>query len=219
MPPPAPNVPPTAVVDKGVTSAFRAPPSAAPVAADAAPNRRSGRGIVWLAVACTLVGGLGYMIFHRPHSVTVAQVASELPAATPIEPPAAPAASAPAAEVAPPPPAAVASNEPAAAASAAPAPAPVPAAANSAAGTDSAAPGEITVTVNSVPPKALFYHFGKQVGVAPFVVQLKPGERHAYEVGLPGHITRKLVLDGTKTELTVGLREAAGTFIRRSPAF
>jgi hypothetical protein len=51
------------------------------------------------------------------------------------------------------------------------------------------------------------------------VVQLKRGERHAYEVGLPGHITRKLVLDGTKTELTVGLREDAGTFIRRSPAF
>jgi hypothetical protein len=38
-------------------------------------------------------------------------------------------------------------------------------------------------------------------------VPLKPGERHAYEVGLPGHITRKLVLDGSKTELTVGLRE------------
>ncbi len=70
-----------------------------------------------------------------------------------------------------------------------------------------------------MPPKALFYHYGKQVGVAPFVVQLQPGERHAYEVGLPGHITRKLVLDGTKTEITVGLREDPGTFIRRSPAF
>jgi hypothetical protein len=65
----------------------------------------------------------------------------------------------------------------------------------------------ITVTVNSKPPNAQFFHFGKQVGTAPFVVQLKPGEHHAYEVGLPGHITRKLVLDGSKTELTVGLRE------------
>ena len=32
---------------------------------------------------------------------------------------------------------------------------------------------------------------------------MKPTERSH----LPGHITRKLVLDGSKTELTVGLRE------------
>jgi hypothetical protein len=186
------------------------------VAADAAPNKRSGRGIVWLAVACTLIGGLGYVIFHRPHSVTVAQVASELPAAPPV-------ANAPAAEVAQPTAsdgvaAPVASGEPSALASAPPATSAAPAAA-AAASAEAPTPGTITVTVNSVPPKALFYHFGKQVGVAPFVVQLQPGERHAYEVGLPGHITRKLLLDGTKTELTVGLREDPGTFIRRSPAF
>jgi hypothetical protein len=187
------------------------------VAADAGLNKRSGRGIVWLALACTLIGGLAYVIFHRPHTVTVSQVASELPAAAPAEPP----TTAPTAELAPPPGpvAPVATNEPPAAASAAAVPdsaAPDSAATNA---TAAATPGTITVTVNSVPPKALFYHFGKQVGVAPFVVQLQPGERHSYEVGLPGHITRKLVLDGTKTELTVGLREESGTFIRRSPAF
>ena len=147
------------------------------------------------------------MIFHRPHTVTVAQVAAELPTAAPVVPPG---PTAPSAELAPPPGpvAPAASNEPAAAASTAPA-----------ATANAPIPGAITVTVNSVPPKAVFYHFGKQVGVAPFVVQLQPGERHAYEVGLPGHITRKLVLDGTKTELTVGLREDPATLIRRSPAF
>ena len=179
------------------------------MAADAAANKRSGRGIVWLAVACTVIGGLGYVIFHRPHTVTVAQVAAELPAAAPPVAPASP--TAPSAELAPPPgPVAPAtSNEPASAASAGPA-----------ASADAPTSGMITVTVNSSPPKALFLSpSGKQVGVAPFVVQLKPGERHAYEVGLPGHITRKLVLDGTKTELTVGLNEDPGTFIRRSPAF
>ena len=102
-------------------------------------------------------------------------------------------------------PTAAASPTPAPSASAAPA---APADANAPAPSANAdlAPGMITVTVNSVPPKAQFFHFGKQVGTAPFVVQLKPGERHAYEVGLPGRVTRKLVLDGTKTEITVGLR-------------
>jgi hypothetical protein len=154
-----------------------------------------------------LSGGLAYVIFHRPHTVTVAQVAAELPPAPPVAEPVVP----PSPTTAEPPPGPVApaaSDEPAAAASAAPG-----------ASTDAPTPGTITVTVNSVPPKALFYHYGKQVGVAPFVVQLKPGERHAYEVGLPGHITRKLVLDGTKTELTVGLRDDPGAVIRRSPAF
>jgi hypothetical protein len=209
LPPPAPSVTPPAIANKGVTSTFRAPPSAAPVAADAAP-KRSGRGIVWLALACTLIGGLGYVIFHRPHTVTVAQASAELPAAAPVDPP-----SAPAAEPAPTPaPTPIATAEPSATASATPTPAPADSAAASA---DTA--GAITVTVNSVPPKALFYHFGKEVGVAPFVVQLKPGERHAYEVGLPGHVTRKLVLDGTKTEITIGLNADPTTIIRRSPAF
>ena len=61
--------------------------------------------------------------------------------------------------------------------------------------------------MKSLPPKARFYHFGKQVGVAPFVLELDPGERHAYEVGLPGYGTRKVVVDGSKPEMTVGLRQ------------
>jgi hypothetical protein len=81
-------------------------------------------------------------------------------------------------------------------------------AAPSAASTGSSAPGMITITVKSVPPKARVFHFGKQVGITPWVVELKPGEHHAYEVGFPGRVTRKLVLDGSKTEITVGLKAA-----------
>jgi len=62
------------------------------------------------------------------------------------------------------------------------------------------------VTLKSVPTKARFFHYGKQIGVAPFVLELKPGERHAYEVGMPGYITRKVVVDGSQPEITVGLR-------------
>jgi hypothetical protein len=148
---------------------------------------------------------LGYVIFHRPHNVTVAQVAAELPAA-------APAPTLPPAQVAPTP----APTLPPAQVAQTPAPAPTPTPAPDAAPVASAAApataeapagGTITVTVNTTPPKARFYHFGKLVGTAPFVVELKPGERHAYEVGLPGHVTRKLVLDGTKTQITLGLSD------------
>ncbi len=63
----------------------------------------------------------------------------------------------------------------------------------------------ISVTLKSNPPRARFFHFGKEIGVAPFVLKLKPGERHAYEAGLPGYITRKVVVDGSKTEIIVGM--------------
>jgi hypothetical protein len=61
------------------------------------------------------------------------------------------------------------------------------------------------VKVKSKPAKVRFYHFGKLVGVAPFVLELKPGERHAYEAGLPGFGTRKVVIDGSKPEILIGL--------------
>ncbi|HET7539295.1 MAG TPA: hypothetical protein VFK05_05465 [Polyangiaceae bacterium] len=90
-------------------------------------------------------------------------------------------------------PAADATPSPASAASAAPA---------------GAADGEIRrVTVKSRPPKVRFFHFGKQVGVTPFVLELKPGERHAYEAGLPGYGTRKVVIDGSKPEIVIGLKK------------
>ena len=63
------------------------------------------------------------------------------------------------------------------------------------------------VTVKSKPAKVRFFHFGKQVGVTPFVLEFKPGERHAYEAGLPGYGTRKVVIDGSKPEITVGLKK------------
>jgi hypothetical protein len=62
------------------------------------------------------------------------------------------------------------------------------------------------VLLKSTPPKARFFRFGKQVGVAPFVLELPVGQRRSYEVGLPGHVTRKVVIDGSKPEITVGLR-------------
>jgi hypothetical protein len=123
-----------------------------------------------------------------------ASVSATLPAAlepSPVAPSAEPALAAAGAETA----AAASAPEPSAALK----PTPTPSAAAS--GTDSR-----RVTVKSKPAKVRFFHFGKQVGVTPFVLEFKPGERHAYEAGLPGYGTRKVVIDGSKPEITIGLR-------------
>ena len=138
----------------------------------------------------------------EPAATSTATVAAE-PAAPP------PAAEVVAADAAPGPAASgsAASAEaeesaPAAPASDAP---PSPAASGSAASAQGAEGKLSKVTVKSRPPKVRFFHFGKLVGVTPFVLELKPGERHAYEAGLPGYNTRKVVIDGSKPQIIVGL--------------
>lgn len=180
-------------------------------AREAAPApKRSGLSIALLAAAGLVIGILGYRALHHegpppdlaamPTASTLPTPAAASPSAQPVPEPtnaAQPAPSASAADFHAAPPAPldsptdakpVASAEPVAAASAAPA-------------------GVTRVTITSSPPKAKFYHYGKEVGTAPFVVDLQPGEKHAYEVWLPGHVTRKVLVDGSKTELKVGLRE------------
>jgi hypothetical protein len=62
------------------------------------------------------------------------------------------------------------------------------------------------VVVKAKPPQAKFYRKGKEVSGSPMTVELPPGEKRAYEVGLPGYVTRRLVVDGSKSEISVGLR-------------
>jgi PEGA domain len=86
-----------------------------------------------------------------------------------------------------------------------------PAAADSAAappqsGATGAAAGSVHINVDSDPPGARLFWKGKEVGTTPFVLELQPGEKHAYELGLPGYTTRKVVIDGSKTDITIGLR-------------
>jgi hypothetical protein len=60
--------------------------------------------------------------------------------------------------------------------------------------------------MKSDPPGARMFWRGKEVGTTPFVLELKPGEKHAYELGFPGYTTRKVVVDGYKSEIRIGLR-------------
>ena len=82
-----------------------------------------------------------------------------------------------------------------------------PKAAGEAASAPSAASaGNISVLIRVKPPQARIFYRGKEVGKAPVTVEIEPGKRRAYEVSLPGFMTRKVVVDGSETELSVGLR-------------
>jgi hypothetical protein len=102
------------------------------------------------------------------------------------------------------PPSSAAPSEPAG--SAAPSePAPT-AAAPSPSATSAAAEGTRTVVVKTSPAGARLFRKGKSVGASPVTIELEPGEKRSYEVGMPGWVTRRLVVDGTKPEIFIGLK-------------
>lgn len=80
-----------------------------------------------------------------------------------------------------------------------------------------AADGVRKVLVQSDPPGARLFWRGKEVGTTPFTLELQPGEKHSYEMGLPGHVTRKVVIDGSKSEISIGMKPESGVFTGASP--
>lgn len=80
--------------------------------------------------------------------------------------------------------------------------------------------GAVRVQVQSSPPGARLFWKGKEVGTTPFTLELQPGEKHAYELGMTGYTTRKVVIDGSLPKVSIGLkpdtRAAIGTS-RRKP--
>jgi hypothetical protein len=62
------------------------------------------------------------------------------------------------------------------------------------------------INVSSDPPGARLFWKGKEQGTTPFVLEFPAGERHSYELGLPGYTVRKVVIDGSKTDISIGLR-------------
>jgi len=217
--PPAPAAPsmapaarPSAPPARGSVPAPRVSP-ATPEAVTQAGSHSSGFGrwLLVLAAGLVVVCVLGYRVLSRDRTA----LAESAAATPPVEGPATtatattdPAPTPPAAEAATtgsavPPSAAATAAASAATADSAPAPS---TSASPAPSTSANAGSEMRrVTVKSKPAKVRFFHFGKLVGVTPFVLQLKPGEKHAYEAGLPGYGTRKVVIDGSKSEILIGL--------------
>jgi hypothetical protein len=118
--------------------------------------------------------------------------------------PAPPASAAEAAEAASAVPAAPAAPEPATSAAADPTPAPA----------DSSEPipsdeglleGPVT-QVFMAPDCAELYRKGKRIGRSGVRVRVPEGKRRFYEVVCPGHNTRKLTIDGSRKEVSIGLR-------------
>jgi hypothetical protein len=89
---------------------------------------------------------------------------------------------------------------------AAPSDSAAPAPSASSPGAATAPEGTRTVVVTISPPRAKLYRKGKAVGASPVTIELPPGEKWAYEVGLPGWVTRRLVVDGSEPEIFIGLR-------------
>ena len=67
--------------------------------------------------------------------------------------------------------------------------------------------GTRVVIVKLSPPEARLYRKGKSVGSSPVTIELGPNEKkRSFEVGMPGYVTRKLVVDGSKPEIFIGLK-------------
>lgn len=79
---------------------------------------------------------------------------------------------------------------------------PVPSAAADA---DSEAKETKTVTLHLEPSGARAYYHGRSLGKPPIKIEIEPGERMALEVGKLGYGTRRVVIDGSEPEVSVGL--------------
>jgi DNA polymerase III gamma/tau subunit len=78
--------------------------------------------------------------------------------------------------------------------------------------------GTKQVVIDVMPPEARVYYRGKSVGKPPVTIELEPGKRRSFEVAAPGYTTRKIIVDGSKPKLSVGLRPVpASTDAARTP--
>jgi hypothetical protein len=75
--------------------------------------------------------------------------------------------------------------------------------------------GGTKVVVTLRPLDAKVYYKGREVGGSPFTLSVKPGKRRNFEVVRKGYLTRKLRVDGSKTEMVIGLRPASAAPARR----
>ncbi len=190
------------------SDAVDAPPSSTdgtettPSLDDSVPFRRPKRGGLGSSVLLAAAVALGIVGFWFVLGPGRTQWGDQAP--NPTAPPSEPAAAAP--KPAPTPEPERVPTEPAPTA-AATAEKPAEPAAPAATGESEAAPtGGKVVTVVTKPEGARLFYKGKEVGITPVKVELGPGEKRSFEVALPGHITRKLVVDGTKSEVVIGLR-------------
>jgi hypothetical protein len=64
----------------------------------------------------------------------------------------------------------------------------------------------ITVRINITPEGSKLTLKGEEVGKTPMTLEIPRGERRVYEVVNRGYYARRLVIDGTKTDISFGLK-------------
>lgn len=185
----------------------------------AAPPPQRGIGILPLALAAAvfvamfLVGAMRAIREELSNAKPATTTPSSLVESSPATRPAASPASEPAAAASP-----VARLEesiPAASAeTSAGSSAPAPSAAEAmegASGEPAHAGNTVPVLVRASVSGARFYRHGKQVGMNSVIVDLAPGEKRAFEVDLPGYVSRKVIVDGSSSEVVVILPRISET--------
>jgi hypothetical protein len=175
-----------------------------------APPAPRGIGIIPLVIAAAvfvvmfLVGAMRAMrdelVDSKPSAKSPPSVVESPPPELPVSAASLPAA--PAATIAP--------QEPAAPETAAPAPS-IAEPVTSASAEPASADGTNKVLVRSAVAGAKFFRNGKQVGMNSVIVELAPGEKRAFEVNLPGYVSRKVVVDGSRAEVVVYLPRISDT--------
>jgi hypothetical protein len=153
-----------------------------------ARTKPSGQRAVWYAALAALVVGFGIWLAQGPSPETPVAVVPPF-ASQPTEQSSAARVEQPA-----PAPSTVASAEPSPLTSAAPA---------------TSATGDLVAVLLKIRPEgARVYYRGKEVGRSPFTLELPRGETRAYEVGYPGYMTRRLVVDGTEPVISISMAPA-----------
>lgn len=69
--------------------------------------------------------------------------------------------------------------------------------------------GKVSVTLDVRPLGSKVYFKGRYLGTVPLVIELEPGERRALEVSKPGYVPRRVVLDGRRSEVLIGLKRSS----------
>jgi hypothetical protein len=59
---------------------------------------------------------------------------------------------------------------------------------------------------NIHPEGARIVQKGKEVGRSPFTLELPRGERRVFEIVYKGYVPRRVVVDGTRSEISFGLK-------------
>jgi hypothetical protein len=203
------STPPARRLEKSMSKG-RARAEHAPVASSSPPPPRGRTTKVVIAAGLAVAAAVVWFVRGTRGEEPAPRVAPDVAAAQP-QPlreessPRAPAQ--PAAE------AAMVASAPAAASSAAPPTtdgAETSASPSAAVSAEPASNGKIAVVIRVQPASGRIFYHGKDQGRPPLTVELEPGKKRAFEVGAPGFQTRKLVIDGSRTEISIGLRPVVG---------